>query len=282
MHFTDRYKEVMNLAKLEAYNQKSGYIGTEHILLGFLKEGSGVGANVLRYEGVDLSNLRQELESLISTEEDSVIMEHTPRAKKVIRYAFEASQQMNLNYIGTESLLVGMIKETGGIAAQVLMNRGLTKDGVVKRIEKVLGISSDSAVQEPTKVSQYWKFPRANMPLDKFLELCGYNITPNKSWPKPNLRILKKDSSQQACAYFDVGRIDLQDRPSNEIDSVNIYYEASDKEQMQHALDLRDILDNNKIKYCEVPNSSKVLEILKTPQKDVAVLIGRLEEKIKS
>ena len=102
---TDRARKVMALANQEAQRFNHEYIGTEHILLGLVKEGSGVGANVLKHLEIDLRKVRLEVEKLVKSGPDMVTMgklPQTPRAKKVIEYAIEEARSLNHNYVGTE------------------------------------------------------------------------------------------------------------------------------------------------------------------------------------
>ena len=140
--FTDRARKVMALANQEAQRFNHEYIGTEHILLGLVKEGSGVGANVLKNLDVDLRKVRLEVEKLVKSGPDMVTMgklPQTPRAKKVIEYAIEEARQLNHNYIGTEHLLLGLLREHDGVAAQVLMNLGLVLEQVREEVLNLLG-----------------------------------------------------------------------------------------------------------------------------------------------
>src|SRR6516162_1283407 len=141
--FTDRARRVMQLANQEARRFNHEYIGTEHILLGLTKEGSGVAANVLKNLGVDLRKVRIELEKIVQTGPDDALttgrLPQTPRAKKVIEYAVEEARYLNHNYVGTEHLLLGLIREQEGVAAQVLMNLGLRQDDVRAETMKLLG-----------------------------------------------------------------------------------------------------------------------------------------------
>ncbi len=140
--FTDRARKVMALANQEAQRFNHEYIGTEHILLGLVKEGSGVGANVLKNLEVDLRKVRLEVEKLVKSGPDMVTMgklPQTPRAKKVIEYAIEEARNLNHNYVGTEHLLLGLLREHEGVAAQVLMNLGLKLDDVREEVLNLLG-----------------------------------------------------------------------------------------------------------------------------------------------
>jgi ATP-dependent Clp protease ATP-binding subunit ClpC len=123
--FTDRARKVMALANQEAQRFNHEYIGTEHILLGLVKEGSGVGADM-----VTMGKLPQ-----------------TPRAKKVIEFAIEEARALNHNYVGTEHILLGLLRETEGIAAQVLMNLGLKLENVRQEVLNLLGAGVDTSYQ---------------------------------------------------------------------------------------------------------------------------------------
>ena len=148
--FTDRARKVMALANQEAQRFNHEYIGTEHILLGLVKEGSGVGANVLKNLDVDIKKLRLEIEKLVKSGPDMVTMgklPQTPKAKKVIEYAIEEARALNHNYVGTEHILLGLLRETEGIAAQVLMNLSLKLEDVRQEVLNLLGAGVDNAYQ---------------------------------------------------------------------------------------------------------------------------------------
>ena len=140
--FTDRARKVLQLANEEAQRFNHEYIGTEHILLGLIKEGSGVAANVLKNLDIDLGKVRGEVEKLIQSGPDMVTMgkpPRTPAAKRVIEYAMEEARGLGHNYVGTEHLLLGLIREEGGVAAQILMNLGLTLQQARDDVYNLLG-----------------------------------------------------------------------------------------------------------------------------------------------
>ncbi len=140
--FTDRARKVMQLANQEAQRFNHEYIGTEHILLGLVKEGSGVAANVLKNLDIDLRKIRLEVEKIVQSGPDMVTMgklPQTPRAKKVIEYSIEEARNLNHNYVGTEHLLLGLLREQEGVAAQVLMNLGLKLEDVREEVLNLLG-----------------------------------------------------------------------------------------------------------------------------------------------
>src|SRR5512138_3890180 len=147
--FTDRARKVMQLANQEAQRFNHEYIGTEHILLGLVKEGSGVAANVLKNLDIDLRKVRLEVEKIVQTGPagDQVLLgklPQTPRAKKVIEYSVEEARNLNHNYVGTEHLLLGLLREEEGVAAQVLMNLNLKLEEVREEVLNLLGHGMDA------------------------------------------------------------------------------------------------------------------------------------------
>ena len=145
----------MALANQEAQRFNHEYIGTEHILLGLVKEGSGVGANVLKNLDVDLRKVRLEVEKLVKSGPEMVTMgklPQTPRAKKVIEFAIEEARSLNHNYVGTEHLLLGLLREHDGVAAQVLMNLSLKLEEVREEVLNLLGAGMDTDEADATAV----------------------------------------------------------------------------------------------------------------------------------
>jgi len=146
--FTDRARKVMQLANQEAQRFNHEYIGTEHILLGLVKEGSGVAANVLKNLEVDLRKIRLEVEKLVQSGPEMVTvgkLPQTPRAKKVIEYSMEEARNLNHSYVGTEHILLGLLREQEGVAAQVLMNLGLKLEEVREEVLNLLGHGLEGA-----------------------------------------------------------------------------------------------------------------------------------------
>jgi ATP-dependent Clp protease ATP-binding subunit ClpC len=160
----------MALANQEAQRFNHEYIGTEHILLGLVKEGSGVGANVLKNLDVDLRKVRLEVEKLVKSGPDMVTMgklPQTPRAKKVIEYAIEEARNLNHNYVGTEHLLLGLLREHDGVAAQVLMNLGLKLEEVREEVLNLLGAGVEN--EEPASQEKQTNKGKSKTPaLDSF------------------------------------------------------------------------------------------------------------------
>src|SRR5262245_10026140 len=155
--FTDRARKGMNLAKQEAQRLNHEYTGTEHILLGLVQEGSGVAANVLRNMNIDLKKIRTEIEKIVKGSPTMVTMGNlpfTPRAKKVLELALEEASQLGHNYIGTEHLLLGLIKENEGIAARVLLNLGVKLEDVREEVLEFLGADPRTEEEEPAQTEE--------------------------------------------------------------------------------------------------------------------------------
>ena len=155
--FTDRAKKVMNLARQEAQRFNHEYLGTEHVLLGLVQEGSGVAANVLKNMGIDLNKIRSEVEKIVKTGPSMVTMGQlpfTPRAKKVLELAMEEASNLGHNYIGTEHLLLGLIKENEGIAAQVLLNLGVKLEDVREEVLEFLGADTTEDEDDESPIGE--------------------------------------------------------------------------------------------------------------------------------
>ena len=142
--FTERARKVILFAKEEAKRCNHDYIGTEHILLGLVKEGEGVAAAVLTSLGLDSETIRVEVERLVQPGPAKILandIPFTPRAKKVIELAMDEARSLGHNYIGTEHLLLGLIHEGDGVASQVLLNMGLDLKSVRDEVLNLLGSS---------------------------------------------------------------------------------------------------------------------------------------------
>ena len=146
--FTDRARKVLTLAQDEAQRFNHNYIGTEHLLLGLVREGEGVAARVLENMNVELAKVRTAVEFIIGRGDRPVVGEVglTPRAKRVIELAIDEARRLGHNYIGTEHLLLGLVREGEGIAAGVLESLGVNLDKVRHEVIRVL---SQSSVRRP-------------------------------------------------------------------------------------------------------------------------------------
>lgn len=139
--FTNRAKQVIKLAKKEAQRLNHNYLGTEHLLLGLLKLGQGVAVNVLRNLSIDFETVRQEVERLVGYGPEIQVYGDptlTGRVKKVFEFANEEATHLSHNYVGTEHLLLGLLRETEGVAAQVLENLNVNLQEVRKEVLREL------------------------------------------------------------------------------------------------------------------------------------------------
>ncbi|MFP4472886.1 MAG: ATP-dependent Clp protease ATP-binding subunit [Candidatus Omnitrophota bacterium] len=140
--FTERARKVIVLAKEEAKHFNHDYIGTEHLLLGLVKEGEGVAAAVLQKMGVDLETIRIEIEKLVQPGPQTQVLgdiPFTPRSKKALELSAEEARALGHNYIGTEHLLLGLVREGEGMAYRVLLNLGVDLDRLRMEIMEILG-----------------------------------------------------------------------------------------------------------------------------------------------
>ena len=149
--FTERARKAMSLAHEEANLLRHNYIGTEHLLLGLIHEGDGVAAKVLGNAGIELETVRRAVESIIGVGDRIVLGDIglTPRARKVIELARDEARLLKHHYIGTEHLLLGLVRESQGIACGVLESLGVTLEKVRTETLQVLNQESRSARAEP-------------------------------------------------------------------------------------------------------------------------------------
>src|ERR671922_180927 len=168
--FTDRARRVVVLAQEEARMLNHNYIGTEHILLGLIHEGEGVAAKALESLGIALEGVRQQVEEIIGQGQQapSGHIPFTPRAKKVLELSLREALQLGHNYIGTEHILLGLIREGEGVAAQVLVKLGADMQKVRQTVLQLLSGYTGGTESAPGE-----QFPQGSMVLDQF----GRNLT---------------------------------------------------------------------------------------------------------
>ncbi|MCW2523238.1 MAG: ATP-dependent Clp protease ATP-binding subunit, partial [Frankiales bacterium] len=170
--FTDRARRVVVLAQEEARMLNHNYIGTEHILLGLIHEGEGVAAKAMESLGISLEAVRQQVEEIIGQGQQapSGHIPFTPRAKKVLELSLREALQLGHNYIGTEHILLGLIREGEGVAAQVLVKLGADLTRVRQQVIQLLnGYQS----KEPAGGNAPEGTPSTSLVLDQF----GRNLT---------------------------------------------------------------------------------------------------------
>ncbi|KPJ83626.1 MAG: NDP-hexose 4-ketoreductase [Gemmatimonas sp. SG8_23] len=152
-NFTDRVRKVLAMAREEAIRLQHDYVGTEHILLGLIREGEGVAAAVLQNLSVDLDQIHERVEESVRKGKATIALgelPYTSRAKKVLEFAMAEARDFNHSYVGTEHLLLGLLREEKGIAAQVLNSLGVTLDEARGETLKVLG--SEMSPSEPAGI----------------------------------------------------------------------------------------------------------------------------------
>ncbi len=139
--FTERARKVVVLAQEEARRFGHGYIGTEHLLLGLLREDEGVAALALERSNVTLRGAREQLESIVGYGDESPSSQapFTPSSKKVLELALREALQLEHNYIGTEHILLGLARENEGVASQMLSGMGVEADGIREQVIRLLG-----------------------------------------------------------------------------------------------------------------------------------------------
>ncbi|UCH85303.1 MAG: ATP-dependent Clp protease ATP-binding subunit [Candidatus Latescibacterota bacterium] len=143
--FTDRVRRVIYFARDEANRLQHDYIGTEHLLLGIVREGEGIAAKVLSKMDLDFEQIQQAVESMVKSTGASLTIGEipfTPRAKRVLELAIEEARLLGHNYVGTEHLLLGLIREGEGVAAQVLAELGVDRKRVREEVLRLLGPSA--------------------------------------------------------------------------------------------------------------------------------------------
>ncbi|HWK79584.1 MAG TPA: ATP-dependent Clp protease ATP-binding subunit [Thermomicrobiales bacterium] len=165
--FTDRARKVLTLAQEEAQRFNHNYIGTEHLLLGLVREGDGVAAKVLANMGVQLPKVRSAVEFIIGRGDTMIMGEIglTPRAKKVIELSVDEARRLNHHYIGTEHLLLGLVREGEGIAAGVLESLGVNLEKVRAQVMQVVSQSASQQAQS----KQQTKTP--------YMDALGFDLT---------------------------------------------------------------------------------------------------------
>lgn len=150
-NFTERVRKVLAMAREEAGRLGHGYVGTEHELLGILREGEGVGATVLQNLGVDLDELKYQIDGIVkkgnSHEVPHTDLPYTSRAKKSLELAMSEARALNHQYVGTEHLLLGLLRERDGLAAQVLTDSGVTVDNARAETLRILGTEMAGVAQ---------------------------------------------------------------------------------------------------------------------------------------
>ena len=212
--FTERARKVVVLAQEEAGVLRHNYIGTEHLLLGLLREEEGIAARVLAALGVTFEEARERVESIVSygTEGPSIKAPFTPRSKKVLEIALREAMALGHNYIGTEHILLGVAGEREGVGARVLCDLGVSSDDVRREIVRRLGGEDDEAARVLAR-------PEADSP----------------EYARSQLLFRGRVDSLRA-------NVRLEDRPETLLVDLDYAYAVADNEDASKALPHDDLL----------------------------------------
>lgn len=246
--FTDRARKVMALANQEAQRMNHEYVGTEHVLLGIIKEGSGVGATVLKNYNLNLEDLRKEVEKIVPVGPDMVTMgklPQTPRVKQVIENAINYARELEHNYVGTEHLLHGLVSVKDEIGTKILRKHKLNKNKITDGIENLLGTVTVDAK------------------LRLLIKNFGYRIEGG----------FVKTNSGLEIGYFK--RDKRQNIPVVEYDTKNF-----NNKQINAALKYRDFLQKKDIKYKESLPCSKLAGKVRAQSNRLSSLADSLEKRV--
>ncbi|MCX7842221.1 MAG: ATP-dependent Clp protease ATP-binding subunit, partial [Clostridia bacterium] len=162
--FTEKAEKAINFSQESAMKLGHNYVGTEHLLLGLVKEGSGVAARVLQSQGINEDKVLKEIEDLIGRGEESgqQPLGFTPRTKRVLELSFKEARRMGHNYIGTEHLLLGIMKEGESVAVRILMDLGVDPQKLLSELAKMLSEEAPGAAGAPKNNSTYSNTPTLN------------------------------------------------------------------------------------------------------------------------
>src|SRR5213595_2032412 len=163
-NFTDRVRKVLQMAREEAARLHHEFVGTEHILLGIIREGEGVAAAVLTNLNVDLEEIQQNIEAIVKKGKAAAAagpdLPYTSRAKKILEFSMSEAHELNHAYVGTEHLLLGVLREEKGIGAQALRDVGVTLETARAEVLRHLGAvdpSTNAHLRAPAHIDQRFK-----------------------------------------------------------------------------------------------------------------------------
>jgi ATP-dependent Clp protease ATP-binding subunit ClpA len=174
-NFTERVRAVLAMARQEAARLHHEYVGTEHILLGVIREGEGVAATMLQNLGVEMDELGRLIDETVKRGNPAQTigpdLPYTSRAKKVLELAMDEAREVGHTYVGTEHLLLGLLRERKGIAAQLLVHLGVTTENARDEMLRILGTDTEPGGKRPTAAPSDAVFRRVvNEPLPRFIE----------------------------------------------------------------------------------------------------------------
>ncbi|HET9014327.1 MAG TPA: Clp protease N-terminal domain-containing protein [Thermomicrobiaceae bacterium] len=154
LRFTERARKVLTYAQVEAHHLKHGYVGTEHLLLGLVREGDGVAARALADVGVDLPRARRALDDLVGRGDTMFVGELalTPHARTAIELAVKEARKRDHHFVGTEHLLLALVREGDGIAADVLRSLGVDLELLRSRVDERMAVRPSESPERPAVV----------------------------------------------------------------------------------------------------------------------------------
>lgn len=264
LRYTDRARKVMALANEEAQRFNHEYIGTEHVLLGLLKEGSGIGATVLKNLKLDMTNIRSSIENLVKPGPEVVQLgklQLTPRTKNVLEYANSEAVELGHHYLGTEHLLLGLTKVEGNIVPQVLKEYGVTFEQCREDTLNLLGAADDVPKDYLIK-EQNWtlpQIPRDKLNLIEFLKL-GYEIEKGSSTDeKTVINVFDNDNHNHG---FSLAVITYNPKSEPVDYNTVIDYNTNVTGLFKSQLGLAKLLGNNHVLFTEHPSRNVIREQL--------------------
>ena len=173
-NFTERVRNVLGMAREEAARLHHEYVGTEHILLGVIREGEGVAATMLQNLGVEMDDVKRLIEETVKRGKPELTtgpdLPYTSRAKKVLELAMDEAREAGHSYVGTEHLLLGLLREKKGIAAQLLVHVGVTTENARDEMLRILGTETEPGGRRIRQASGEVVFRRVTEPLPRFIE----------------------------------------------------------------------------------------------------------------
>jgi ATP-dependent Clp protease ATP-binding subunit ClpC len=169
--FTERARQVIVLAQDEARTLRHNYIGTEHLLLGLLREEEGVGARVLAGLGVTLEGVREQVARIVGRGDELTTgqIPFTPRAKKVLELSLREALSLGHDYIGTEHILLGLVRENGGVAMRILLDLDADAEKIANEVARMLGVPGGITVRRARQSARF-----ARMRRDPWLVVAGW------------------------------------------------------------------------------------------------------------
>lgn len=257
---TEKAREVMAYAGQEARRLNHEFIGTEHILLGLFKVDDGMAMQLLKEYDLDYGQIVDETKKLVHSGQTMVTMGQlpfTPRASRTLKLALEEAQKLNVTYVGTEHLLLGLLNEGDGVAYQVLTTLGVDGKEIVSGLLDLINEKKAKEEETNVKEKEYWRIPKDSMTLEEALQRCGYEINSKHE-------IRPEDYSGSVGAFEENGLI-------------KVTYDPNNKEQLIKAIEFRDFLNESKIKYKEEPSSETVAKELDNSIGDVKSIIDKLK-----